>query len=99
MNECIFLVTEGSEGRTGPHKLSHWWRPDFKRGEEDHFIVEADDVGNVLLVQLDVKKGLFRDVAEWYAENVSVHSHSRDEQDRYNWGWVTKQVVLYHSKG
>ena len=89
----------GTKGQTGPHKLSNWFCTDFRKGKEVHFTVETTDVGDILLVQFDVHKGLFRKAAQWYAEKAIVSNNARDDKHHYNWGWITRQAVLYHDKG
>ena len=86
-------------GRTKPFVLDKWFHNDFEEGTEDSYTMEAEDVGELLMIKLENDQGgLYSD---WFVEKVVINS-SRDPEKLYEFPcgrWVQSESVFFEGKG
>ena len=96
-NSTVFL-TLGTEGRTDAIKLDKWFHDDFEAGQTDEYTIEATDVGEVLLVQLDSDGSGLK--SDWFVDCVTILSSSQGKVYVFPcYRWVTSQMIVYQQKG
>ena len=79
--------------------MDKWLHNDFEAGQEDTYILDAEDVGELLLIKLhNDQGGLF---ADWFVERVMI-TCSQDPQRLYEFPcgrWVQSESIFYEGKG
>jgi len=78
--------------------MDKWFHNDFEAGTEDTYTLEAEDVGELLMIRLDNDQGgLFSD---WFVEKVLI-TCSQDPQKLYEFPcgrWVQSESVFFEGK-
>ena len=89
----------GTKGRTTPLLMDKWLHDDFEAGQEDTYILDGEDVGELLMIKLDNDQGgLFSD---WFVEKVMI-TCSQDPQRLYEFPcfrWVQSESIFFEGKG
>ena len=89
----------GSRGRTRPLLMDKWLHDDFKAGQEDTYILAAEDVGDLLMIKLhNDQGGLYSD---WFVEKIMI-TCSQNPQKLYEFPcfrWVQSDSVFFTGKG
>lgn len=79
--------------------MDKWLHDDFEAGQEDTYILDAEDVGELLMIKLDNDQGgLFSD---WFVEKVMI-TCSQDPQRLYEFPcgrWVQSESIFFEGKG
>ena len=79
--------------------MDKWLHDDFEAGQEDTYILDAEDVGELLMIKLDNDQGgLFSD---WFVEKVMI-TCSQDPQRLYEFPccrWVQSESTFFEGKG
>ena len=81
-------------------KLDNWGN-DFERGEVDEYMVEAMDVGKVLMVHLhNDQGGWWYKNADWFVNKIAVISSTQDEPFEFPcYRWVLSDLVVFEGRG
>jgi len=78
--------------------MDKWLHDDFEAGQEDTYILDAEDVGELLMIKLDNDQGgLFSD---WFVEKVMI-TCSQDPQRLYEFPcgrWVQSESIFFEGK-
>lgn len=79
--------------------MDKWFHNDFEAGTEDTYILDAEDVGELLMIKLENDRGgLFSD---WFVEKVLI-TCSQDQHRVYEFPcgcWVQSESVFFEGKG
>lgn len=79
--------------------MDKWLHDDFEAGQEDTYVLDAEDVGELLMIKLDNDQGgLFSD---WFVEKVMI-TCSQDPQRLYEFPcgrWVQSESIFFEGKG
>lgn len=98
----MILFFSGTKGRTKPKLLDNWFRNNFEKGQEDTYVIEAEDVGEPLMIKLkNDQGGLFHRSSDWFVEKVSISS-SVTASNFYEFpcrAWVKSESVFFEGKG
>ena len=96
------LFFSGTKGRTKPKLLECWFRNNFEKGQEDTYVIEAEDVGEPLMIKLENDQGgLFHRSSDWFVEKVLISS-SVNASNFYEFpckAWVKRESVFFEGKG
>ena len=89
----------GSGGRTRPLLMDKWLHDDFEAGQQDTYILVAEDVGELLTIKLhNDQGGLYSD---WFVEKIMI-TCSQDPQRLYEfpcYRWVQSESIFFEGKG
>jgi hypothetical protein len=88
----ITLDITGSQGSTGDRPLESG-QDDFERGQEDHFVIEAFDIGNITKIKLTSdNSGLG---PAWLCDSVKIVNPKTAQQWTFNiQQWIDKKTGL-----
>ena len=79
--------------------MDKWLHDDFKAGQQDTYILAAEDVGELLMIKLhNDQGGLYSD---WFVEKILI-TCSQDPQRLYEFPcfrWVQNESVFFGGKG
>ena len=82
--------------------LEKLFRDNFEKGQEDTYMIEAEDVGEPVMIKLENDQGgLFHRSSDWFVEKVSISS-SVNPQNFYEFpcnAWVKRESVFFEGKG
>ena len=82
--------------------MDKWFHNDFEKGQEDTYVIEAEDVGEPLIIKLENDQGgLFHRSSDWFVDKVEI-SCSSNNQAVYEfpcYGWVQHEAVFFEGKG
>lgn len=99
LTSLYYLNSLGTNGRTKPLLMDKWFHNDFEAGTQDTYTLEAEDVGELLMIKLDNdQNGLFSD---WFVEKVLI-TCSQNPQRLYEFPchrWVQSESVFFEGKG
>lgn len=92
----------GTNGRTKPAVLDKWFHNNFEKGQEDTYVIEAEDVGEPLMIKLENSQGSgFHRSSDWFVDKVLITS-SLSPQKVYEFpcfAWVQRESVFFEGKG
>ena len=96
----FFFSSAGTKGKTDRMKLDNWGN-DFERGDVDEYMVEAMDVGKVLMVHLhNDQGGWWYKNADWFVNKIAVISSTQDEPFEFPcYRWVLSDLVVFEGRG
>nr|XP_058954727.1 allene oxide synthase-lipoxygenase protein-like [Pocillopora verrucosa]XP_058954728.1 allene oxide synthase-lipoxygenase protein-like [Pocillopora verrucosa] len=97
-NADVTLTITGSRGRTRPLLMDKWLHDDFKAGQDDTYILAAEDVGDLLMIKLhNDQGGLYSD---WFVEKIMI-TCSQNPQKLYEFPcfrWVQSESIFFTGK-
>ena len=84
--------------------MDKWFHNDFEKGQEDTYVIEAEDVGEPLIIKLENDQGgLFHRSSDWFVDKVEISCSSNNQlQAVYEfpcYGWVQHEAVFFEGKG
>ena len=85
-----------SEGETSAVKLGKFFHNDFERGQTDEYKVNADDVGDLLMITLMKSTGGF--YSDWFVNKVAI-AKNNVVYTFPCFRWVIKELVVFEGKG
>jgi len=97
----VSLTITGTKGRTKPAVLDKWFRNNFEKGQEDTYVIEAEDVGEPVMIKLENDQGgLFHRSSDWFVDRVLISS-SVSASKVYEFpcnAWVKRESVFFEGK-
>ena len=92
----MFLGKDGAE--TSKLSLDNFFRNDFEKGKTDTFDVKGDDVGEIVMVSLNINRMFFK--SDWYVAKIVIEKDTGDKKYIFPcYRWVIDQLVVYEGKG
>ncbi|XP_068692122.1 allene oxide synthase-lipoxygenase protein-like isoform X2 [Montipora foliosa] len=97
----VTLTITGTKGRTKPKLLDKWFHNDFIKGQEDTYVIQAEDVGEPIMIKLENDQGgLFHRSSDWFVDKVLIRS-SNSRVPVYEfpcYAWVQRESVFFEGK-
>ncbi|KAJ7337200.1 arachidonate 5-lipoxygenase [Desmophyllum pertusum] len=101
----VALTITGTKGRTKPVVLDKWFFNDFEKNQEDTYVVDAEDVGEPLMIKLenDQGGGLHRS-SDWFVDKVLISGSSKNHETSETiyefpcYGWVQREAIFFEGK-
>ena len=98
----MILSFQGTKGRTNPMLLDKWFHDDLIKGHEDTYVIEAEDVGEPVMIKLENDQGgLFHRSSDWFVDKVLIRS-SNSHVALYEfpcYAWVKRESVFFEGRG
>lgn len=96
-----FFFSTGSKGQTEAIILDKRFHDDFERGSVDTFKINANDVGDLYLIQLQVyRQGCFVTNSCWFVSKVTIVKEGSDAPYVFPcYAWVCHKLVAFHGEG
>lgn len=92
----------GTKGRTKPKLLDKFFHIDFFKGQEDTYVIEAEDVGEPVMIKLENDQGgMFHRSSDWFVDKVLIRS-SNSRVTVYEfpcYAWVKRESVFFEGRG
>lgn len=97
----VSLTITGTKGRTKPAVLDKWFHNDFERGQEDTYVIEAEDVGEPVMIKLENNQGgIFHRSSDWFVDKVLITTSSTilKVYEFPCYAWVKRESVFFEGK-
>lgn len=82
--------------------LDKWFHNDFERGQEDTYVIEAEDVGEPVMIKLENDQGgIFHRSSDWFVDKVLITTSSTilKVYEFPCYAWVKRESVFFEGKG
>lgn len=97
----VSLTITGTKGRTKPKLLDKLFHIDFFKGQEDTYVIEAEDVGEPVMIKLENDQGgMFHRSSDWFVDKVLIRS-SNSRVTVYEfpcYAWVKRESVFFEGR-
>lgn len=97
----ISLTIIGTEGETLPLVLEKWFHNAFWAGHEDKYVMEARDVGELLMIKVENdQSGFFHHSSDLFLDAVLIN-YEQDPNKVYEfpcYSWVQTESVFFEGK-
>jgi len=97
----VYLTIIGTKGQTKPLLLRRWFHNAFWTGGKDHYTLEAENVGEILLIKLkNDQTGFFHYSSDLFLAEISI-SYESDAKKVYKFPcfrWVQTEAVFFEGE-
>ena len=95
----IYCLILGTQGKTGMINLSSW-RNDFESGHKDKYVVQAMDVGEVVIISLHIDECFGISNPGWFVDKILVTSSTQEKAFLFPcYRWIQSDMVVCQGKG
>ncbi|XP_074620664.1 allene oxide synthase-lipoxygenase protein-like isoform X3 [Acropora palmata] len=97
-NARIFISLTGTQGKTGMINLSSW-RNDFESGHKDKYVVQAMDVGEVVIISLHIDECFGISNPDWFVDKILVTSSTQEKAFLFPcYRWIQSDMIVCQGK-
>ena len=81
--------------------LDKWFHNDFEKGQEDTYVIDAEDVGEPVMIKLEKDQGgWFHGSSDWFVDKVEIGcSNNQAIYEFPCYGWVQNEAIFFEGKG
>ena len=95
----IWKHVSGTKGKTEKIRLGSW-RNDFEAGHTNEYMIQAMDVGEVLMIQLHNNSSGWLKNPDWFVNKIFVASSTQERAFQFPcYRWVVSDVVVFQGQG